>query len=202
MDEQPVSPYAAVLSQAHDAAIDYLDSLDDRPVGADCGEENLRYLDTVLAGPLGDAGREPTAVIADLARCARRGVVASGGGGFHGLVVGGTLPPAVAADWLVSAWDQCAAVFDSSPLTSIVEQAALDWTVDLLGLAGAGGARGISGGFTQGTTEAHEVAFHVACRHLLAGRGWDVAADGMWGAPPFPVLVSAAAHRSVRQALQ
>jgi glutamate/tyrosine decarboxylase-like PLP-dependent enzyme len=202
MDEQPVSPYAAVLSQAHDAAIDYLDSLDDRPVGVDCGEENLRYLDTVLAGPLGDAGREPTAVIADLARCARRGVVASGGGGFHGLVVGGTLPPAVAADWLVSAWDQCAAVFDSSPLTSIVEQAALEWTVDLLGLAGAGGARGISGGFTQGTTEAHEVAFHIACRHLLAGRGWDAAADGMWGAPPFPVLVSAAAHRSVRQALQ
>ena len=201
MDQQPVSPYAAVLGQAHDAALDHLDSLDDRPVGVDCGQDNLRYLDTVLAGPLGQAGAEPTAVIADLARCARRGVVASGGGGFHGLVVGGTLPVAVAADWLVSAWDQCAAVFDTSPLTSIVEQAALDWTADLLGLTGAG-ASGISGGFTQGTTEAHEVAFHVACRQLLAARGWDLAADGMWGAPPFPVVVSAAAHRSVRQALR
>ena len=170
MDQQPVSSYAAVLGQAHDAALDHLDSLDDRPVGVDCGQDNLRYLDTVLAGPLGQAGAEPTAVIADLARCARRGVVASGGGGFHGLVVGGTLPVAVAADWLVSAWDQCAAVFDTAPLTSIVEQAALDWTADLLGLTGAG-ASGISGGFTQGTTEAHEVAFHVACRQLLAARG-------------------------------
>jgi glutamate/tyrosine decarboxylase-like PLP-dependent enzyme len=202
MDEQPVSPYAAVLDQAHAAAIDYLDTVDDRPVGVDCGEDNLRYLDTELAGPLGDTGLDPATVIGDLARCARRGVVASGGGGFHGLVVGGTLPPAVAADWMVAAWDQCAAVFDTSPMTSIVEQAALDWTVDLLGLAGSSGPAGISGGFTQGTTEAHEVAFHIACRQLLAARGWDLAADGMWGAPPFPVIVSAAAHRSVHKALQ
>ena len=98
---------------------------------------------------------------------------------------------------MVSAWDRCAALFDTSPMTAVVEQAALDWT-STCSVAGRGG-RGVSGGFTQGTTEAHEVAFHIACRQLLAARGWDVAADGMWGAPPFPVIVSAAAHRSVRR---
>ena len=199
MDQHSVSPYATVLNHAHAAALDHLDTVNDRPVGVDCGEDNLRFLDDTLAGPLTGAGEDATVVIEDLARCARRGVVASGGGRFHGLVVGGTLPAAVAADWMVSAWDQCAAVFDTSPMTSIVEQAALNWTIELLGLGNAGP---ISGGFTQGTTEAHEVAFHAACSQLLAGRGWDAAADGMWGAPPFPVIVSADAHKSVWQALR
>ena len=199
MDPQPVSRYAAVLDQAHRAALDSLDNIHDRPVGVDCGADNLRHLDAVLGGTLSDVGEDPAEVIAALARCAPRGIVASGSGGFHGLVVGGTLPSAVAADWMVSAWDQCAAVFDTAPMTTIVEQAALDWTTDLLGLADAGP---LSGGFTQGTTEAHEVAFHTAALVLLAERGWDMLADGMWGAPPFPVIVSADAHKSVWQALR
>ena len=130
------------------------------------------------------------------------GVVASGGGGFHGLVVGGTLPPAVAADWMVSAWDQCAAVFDTSPMTSIVEQAALGWTVDLLGLAGRRRSR-ISGGFTQGTTEAHEVAFHTACPAAAGrprlGRRRPTACGVRRRSR---CIVSADAHKSVWQALR
>ena len=121
MDPQPVSRYAAVLDQAHRAALDYLDNIHDRPVGVDCGADNLRHLDAVLGGTLSDVGEDPAEVIAALARCAPRGIVASGSGGFHGLVVGGTLPSAVAADWMVSAWDQCAAVFDTAPMTTIVE---------------------------------------------------------------------------------
>lgn len=198
MDTTGVGPYSDVLRQAHAAAIEHLHGVDSRPVGVDCGPTNLSYLDTVLGGELTDDGVAAGTVIADLARCARRGVVASGSGRFHGLVVGGTLPVAVAADWLVSAWDQCAVVFDTAPLTSVAERAALAWTVELLGLGGTGA----TGGLTQGSTEAHEVALHAACTRLLATRGWDLAADGMWGAPPFPVLVSADAHASVWQALR
>ena len=196
MDPQPVSPYTAVLNQAHTAALDYLDSINDRPDGADCGVH--RSVDAVLAGPLPESGADPTVVIEDLARCARRGVLASGGARVPGPVVGGTLPPAVAADWMVSAWDRCAALFDTSPMTAVLERAALDWTIDLLGLGGAG----VSGGFTPGTTEAHALAFSTASAYLLAARGWDVAGYGLCGAPPFPVIVSADAHESVRRALR
>ena len=56
-----------------------------------------------------------------------KGTVASAGSRYFGFVTGGSLPAALAADWLVSAWDQNGVVFVSSPLVSVIEQIAGSW---------------------------------------------------------------------------
>src|SRR3954451_10068314 len=92
-----------VLHDAARLAHRFVDSLESRPVGATAGIDELRAR---LARPLGDHGEDPRVVIDDLARDVDPGLVASAGPRYFGFVVGGTLPVAVAADWLASAWDQ------------------------------------------------------------------------------------------------
>lgn len=188
-----------VLDQAARIAHDYLAHADARHVAADTSDQGIRLLHEILGGSLPEDGEEPEAVIDRLAKCAARGVVASGGPRFFGYVVGGSHPVSIAADWLVSAWDQFAATFDAGPMAAIAEQTALDWVIDLLGLEHR---RPISGGFTTGTTAAHLTALAAARHALLAARGWDVEADGLWGAPSFAVLVSRDVHVSLLAALQ
>lgn len=188
-----------VLEQAARASLDYLEGVGNRPVAADTGDENTRWLHERLGGRLPDGGEDPETVIDRLAGCAARGVVASGGPRFFGYVVGGAHPVSIAADWLVSSWDQFASTFDGGPAVAVAEQTALDWVVDLLGL---GYRRPISGGFTTGTTLAHLTAIAAARHALLAARGWDVEADGLCGAPPLTVLVGRDVHVSVLAALQ
>ncbi|MGH8966411.1 MAG: pyridoxal-dependent decarboxylase, partial [Actinomycetes bacterium] len=175
-----------VLDQAARISLNYLANVADRPVSADTGDGGTRRLEETLGGFLQNPGESPERVIERLAGCAPRGVVASGGPRFFGYVVGGAHPVALAADWLVSSWDQFAATFDAGPAVAIAEQTALDWVIDLLGLAHR---RPISGGFTTGTTGAHLTAIAAARHALLVTRGWDVETEGLWGAPPFPVLV-------------
>ena len=55
-------------------------------------------------------------------------------GRFFGWVIGGTLPAALAADWLVSAWDQNTGMRYATPGATGVEEVAAAWLLDLLGL--------------------------------------------------------------------
>ena len=63
-------------------------------------------LRAALARPLSESGVEPEQVIDELVHDVAGGLLATPSGRFFGWVIGGTLPAALAADWLASAWDQ------------------------------------------------------------------------------------------------
>ena len=58
-----------------------------------------------------DAG----AVVDELVAAVGTGLTATGSGRFFGFVIGGALPGALAADWLVSTWDQNAGLLAVTP---------------------------------------------------------------------------------------
>src|SRR5213083_2601243 len=101
-----------VLEDAARLARQFVDGLGERPVGEAAGIEELR---ASLARPLSDAGEDPRAIIAELARDADPGLVASAGPRYFGFVIGGSLPVTVATEWLAAAWDQNAGNYPASP---------------------------------------------------------------------------------------
>jgi glutamate/tyrosine decarboxylase-like PLP-dependent enzyme len=181
-----------VLLDAADRALRYLESLDERPVAPD--PEAVARL-SELDVPLPEGSGDPAATIAELDRHSDA-VMAMSGPRFFGFVIGGTLPAALAANWLAAAWDQNSAFFHSSPLTEKVEDVALDWLVDLLGLPAGTGA-----GFVTGATVANFTCLAAARHAVLREVGWDVEADGLFGAPPVSVIIGNEVHPSLVKAL-
>ena len=177
------------LRRAAALAIDFLAGVDGRRVGA--GRE--LHLSEVLP----DAGASPEAVVVDLAAAVDSGLVASNGPRYFGFVNGGTLPAALAADWLASAWDQNACLHVMSPAAAAVERVAARWLVELFGLPAEA-----SVGFTTGATMANCTALAAARHAVLADVGWDVAERGLAGPPALTVVVGDHVHASVLAALQ
>jgi glutamate/tyrosine decarboxylase-like PLP-dependent enzyme len=136
-------------------------------------------------------------VVAQLAKLADDGLVASAGPRFFGFVVGGGLPAAVAADWLAATWDQNAGLFVLSPAAATVEDIAAGWLVELLRLPAA-----TSTGFVTGGTMANFTGLAAARHHVLAAAGWDVERDGLTGAPPVEIVVGAERHVTIDVALR
>ena len=103
-------------------------------------------------------------------------------GRFFGWVIGGTLPAALAADWLVSAWDQNAGMRYATPGVVAAEEAAGAWLLDLLGLPA-----GSDVGFVTGATMANftGLAAGRACRACHGPAGTS-SSDGLTGAPARP----------------
>jgi hypothetical protein len=87
------------LDLAHRAARDWLDGLNERPVGATAGYEELRRR---FGGGLHDARMPAADVVRHLVRDSADGLLGSAGGRFFAWVIGGSTPSALAADWLVS----------------------------------------------------------------------------------------------------
>jgi glutamate/tyrosine decarboxylase-like PLP-dependent enzyme len=149
-----------------------------------------------LGGPLPDGPSDPGAVLELLDEIGSPATTATAGGRYFGFVVGGTLPAALAASWLATAWDNDAGMSLVSPVGAAVEEIARGWLLDLLGLPAESGV-----GFVTGGTMAN-VACLAAARNAVLGRaGWDVEADGLFGAPPVTVVVGEEAHVSVFKAL-
>jgi glutamate/tyrosine decarboxylase-like PLP-dependent enzyme len=136
-------------------------------------------------------------VVDRLAAAVEPGLMAIGSGRFYGWVMGGTLPAALAADWLVSAWDQNAGMRDATPGVVAVEEVAATWLLELLDLPA-----GAQVGFTTGATTANFTGLAAARHRVLARAGWDVEADGVAGAPRVRVLAGAERHGSVDLALR
>lgn len=184
----------ALLEHTLRLATTFLESLPARPVGATASTAQL--LDT-LGGPLPEAGTEPAEVIAGLARGADPGLVASAGPRYFGFVIGGSLPVALAADWLTSAWDQNAATYVMSPAASVVESITARWLLELLGLPSHA-----SVGFVTGAQTANFTCLAAARHEVLQRCGWNVEDDGLQGAPQVNVVASAETHVTVFTALR
>jgi glutamate/tyrosine decarboxylase-like PLP-dependent enzyme len=173
--------------------MDYLEGEDKRPVAPT--PQAVAGL-SALRGPLPPGPTSADTVLHLLHEFGAPATVAKASGRNFGFVNGGCLPAALAASWLVSTWDQNAAFFVQSPAAVTLEEVALEWVRDLLNLpAGTGGA------VVTGATMANFSALAAARHALLARAGWDVEADGLFGAPPITVVVSAEAHASVAKAL-
>jgi glutamate/tyrosine decarboxylase-like PLP-dependent enzyme len=186
--------HRALLRQTAELAADYLAGIEERHVGTRATRAELM---AALGGYLPWRGQAPGEVISALARAADPGIVASAGPRYFGFVTGGSLPAALAADWLTSAWDQNGFAWVMSPAGSVVEEIAAAWLVELFGLPA-----GSSVGFTSGATMATFTGL-VAGRHrVLARAGWDVERDGLIGAPGLAVVVGAEAHATVLAGLQ
>ena len=148
-----------------------------------------------LGGPLPEEPRDPQVVIEDLAAAADPGLVATPGPRYFGFVTGGSVPAAVAAEWLTSAWDQNAGLHILSPASAAIEHVAAGWLLELLGLPSSA-----SVGFVTGATVANITAMAAARHEVLRRAGWDVEADGLQGAPRITVIAGREAHASIRNA--
>jgi glutamate/tyrosine decarboxylase-like PLP-dependent enzyme len=183
-----------VLALAQKHAVDYLATLDRRPVRATTTLTDLRRrLDVPLTG----AGVGARRVIDDLVAATEGGHLGSAGGRFFAWVNGGALPSALAADWLVSTWNNNAAIYASGPASAVVEEVAGRWILDLLGLPASA-----SYAFTTGCQMAHLTCLAAARHALLDARGWNVEDRGLCGAPRIRVLANEHRHGSVTRALR
>jgi glutamate/tyrosine decarboxylase-like PLP-dependent enzyme len=151
----------------------------------------------VLGGVLPESPTDPAEVLALLDDVGSPATVATTGGRYFGFVTGGSLPAALAANWLAGAWDQNAAMVVMSPVAAKLEEIALLWITELLGLPSSCG-----GGFVTGTTMSNFSALAAARTALLKRSGWNVEEDGLFDAPPIRVVVGEEVHVSVLKALQ
>lgn len=180
------SLFQGPLAAALDHAIRHVSRASDIPVGATADLDTLRAR---LDLPLGDAGMDATAVIDDLVRGVEGGIIDSAGPRFFGWVIGGSLPAALAADWLTSAWDQNACMYACSPAASVVEEVAGGWLKEILGLPATA-----SFALVTGCQMAHVTCLLAARHALLARRGWDVEQEGLAGSPPIRIVTSTEVH--------
>jgi glutamate/tyrosine decarboxylase-like PLP-dependent enzyme len=184
---------AALLAAATDRARRYLDRLADCPVAP--SPEAVAALGA-LDFPLPGAGIEPSRVLALLDEIGSPATVASAGPRYFGFVTGGALPVAVAASWLLAAWDQNAALSVMSPVAARLDAVAIGWVRQLLGLPDQA-----AGGFVTGATMANATCLAAARDAVLTRAGWDAVGAGLVGAPPVQVVVGEEVHATVLKAL-
>ncbi len=182
-----------VLEEAARRADVYLQAIRTRAVApSDAAVRELRLLDEALPS----APCDPLETLELLDRVVSPATMAMAGPRFFGFVIGGALPVTLAVNWLAGAWDQNAALGPSTPGVCHVEDVALRWLVQLFGLpAGTGGA------FVTGATVANFTALAAARNAVLARVGWNVEAQGLFGAPPITVIVGEEAHPTLMKSL-
>jgi glutamate/tyrosine decarboxylase-like PLP-dependent enzyme len=182
-----------LLDDAAKRANRYLESLDTRSVAP--GKEAV----AALAGfdqDFPEHSSTAEAVLTELDEIGSPATMASAGGRFFGFVIGGALPVTVAANWLATAWDQNASFVVTAPANAALEKVSLRWAKDILHLP-----LHSAGGFVTCATAANFAALAAARHMLLARAGWDVEADGLFGAPPLTVVVGDEVHASMLKAL-
>jgi glutamate/tyrosine decarboxylase-like PLP-dependent enzyme len=182
-----------LLHDAAHRAIAYLDGIRERNVAPNANA--VAALDA-LDLPLPDEPSAAEKVIALLDRYGSPATLGMAGPRFFGFVIGGSVPVSLAANWLATAWDQNTGLYNITPATARIEQTALRWLIELLDLP-----RDCGGAFVTGATVANFVALAAARHAVLERVGWKVEADGLFGAPPITVVISAEAHPTLIKSL-
>ena len=182
-----------LLQNAAKRSLHYLEQIQDRSVHPDPkATEQLKQLDE----PLPPTGTDPGSVLHLLDERCSPATMGMAGPRFFGFVIGGSLPVALAANWLAGAWDQNSALYQASPGTAHVEQVALRWLLELFGLPRESG-----GAFVTGATVANFTALAAARHSVYVKAGWDIEGNGLIGAPAVTVIISKEAHPSVFKSL-
>lgn len=186
-------PMHPLLADAAFRASRYLADVDTRPVApAPAALAALEGFNT----PLPENPAAPAETLRLLDELGSPATMGMAGPRFFGFVIGGALPATLAANWLTTAWDQNAVLYRASPGVAFIEQVALRWLLDILHLPPTCG-----GAFVTGATVANLTALAAARHAVLARAGWNVEADGLFGAPPITVIVGGEIHPSVAKAL-
>jgi len=195
MDSTPTDvERGRALDRAHEIADAFLKSLPERPVGP---RATFDELVRALGGPLPESGEEPVRVVDALAKGVEPGLIASAGPRYFGFVIGGSVPAALAAEWLTATWDQNAALNIASPAAAAVEAVTAEWVKELLGLPNGAGVGFVTGG------QMANFSGLLAGRHaVLARAGWDVEKQGLQGAPEVHVVIGEEAHATILSALR
>jgi glutamate/tyrosine decarboxylase-like PLP-dependent enzyme len=182
-----------VLSDAAARASKYLDGIGERSVAPAC--DAVRALDQ-FREPMPEDGSDPEDVIEVLDALGSPATMAMAGPRFFGFVIGGSLPAPLAANWLAGAWDQNSALHNVTPATAVIEEVALTWLLDVLRLP-----PDCAGAFVTGATVANFTALAAARHAVLRQAGWDVEADGLYGAPPISLIVGDEVHPTLLKSL-
>ena len=182
-----------VLKIAAERACQYVQKAGERRVGP--STEDLARL-VAVHEPFPELPTDPSEVIKKLDEVGSVTTMTNTGGRYFGFVNGGIVPAAMAASWMAAAWNQNAALRVMSPVAAELEDVALAWVSDALRLP-----RECSGGLVTCATMASFTALVTARQSLLARAGWDVASEGMFGAPPVEVVVAGEGHASILKAL-
>ena len=183
----------ALLDKAHQFASNYIEHLEDRPVFP--AESSLHALDS-LDEPFPEKSTDPTSVLTTLQQIGTPGTVNQTAGRYFGFVNGGALPIGLAARWLGDVWDQNTAHYVMSPVSARLEEICERWIVSLLDFPAETAV-----GFVSGTTIANMSGLCAGRNELLRRKGWDVAKQGLYGAPRIRIIAGADAHAAVHKSI-
>jgi glutamate/tyrosine decarboxylase-like PLP-dependent enzyme len=172
--------FSLALETALRRALEYLNSVDEKPVGPTASLQELR---TRVCKDWNVEGISASKVVDELVNDIDGGLNNSVNARFYAWVIGGSLPSALAADWLTSTWDQNAGMYAVSPASAVVEEAVGAWLVDLFRLP-----EQTSFALVTGCQMAHTTCLAAARSGLLKKHGWDVERQGMAGSPRITVL--------------
>lgn len=188
-----VDGYRELLPRVLDEALGYLEDLPDKPVWM---PGTGAVLHEIMGGSLPLTSTPAEKVLETLLRGGQVGASPTTSPRYFGYVMGGTLPVALAADWMTGAWDQCGGLFDMSPLTGVLEEICGKWLVDMFELPVA-----TSVAFTPACTYSNILSLTAARYAVLEKYGWNVREHGLHGAPAVTVLANEGIHTSVLRAL-
>jgi glutamate/tyrosine decarboxylase-like PLP-dependent enzyme len=188
------SEFRKPLEAALENTLTYLENLDQASVAATVDVPTLR---SRIGRELPEEGVTADQVIADLVQDVEGGILGSAGGRFFGWVIGGSVPAALAADWLTSAWDQNSGHHSCGPAAAVVEEVAGTWLKQILALPSHA-----SFALVTGCQMAHVTCLAAARHAILAKRGWDVEQQGLYGAPPLRIVTSDKRHETFDRAIR
>jgi len=186
------SEYDSVLNNTLKYATDYLNNINDSSV---CAIKSLDNLRKDLNKPLNPEGESADKIISELVNDVNGGLLNSSGGRFFAWVIGGTVPAALAADWLTSTWDQNAALYACSPAEAVIEEVVGEWLKNILGIP-----QQSSFAITTGCQMAHFTCLAAARNALLKKHSWDVEVNGLSGSPQIYILTNKLLHASIERA--